>query len=56
MDIEMSASTKCQLKVTILTFQSKFAQKRYFWSKIEEASINIEFWKFKLATDAKNYN
>ena len=56
MHIEISASTKFQLEVTILIFRSKFAQQRYFWSKTEEASINIEFWKFKLATDAKNYN
>ena len=44
----ISLGTKFQLKLKILFFWTKFAQKGYFWSKIEKASITTELSIFKL--------
>ena len=41
--IWISLGTKFQLKLTILSFWSKFAQKGYFQLNMEEVSITIEF-------------
>ena len=46
--IWISLGTKFQLKQTISSFWTKFAQKGYFWSKTEEMNIIIEFYIFKL--------
>ena len=40
--------TKFQLKLKILILLTKFAQKRYFWSKTEKVNITIEFCIFEL--------
>ena len=45
--IQISLSKKFQLKLAILMFWTKFAQKRYFWSKTEQVSITIDFWIFQ---------
>ena len=47
-NIQFIVSAKFQLKITILIFLTKFAQKRYFRSKTEKVSITIEFYIFKL--------
>ena len=62
--IRVNLDAKCQLKLTILIFWIKFAQKRYFqskrknwtlplnfayfWSKTEKVNITIEFCIFEL--------
>ena len=46
--IGISLGTKFQLEVTILIFWTKFAQKGYFWSKIEKMKTTIEFCRFGL--------
>ena len=38
---------KFQLKLTILTFKTKFAQKWYFQSKIEKMNTFLEFCIFE---------
>ena len=40
--IQISLSTKFQLKLTIVIFRTKFAQKGYFQSQTEKMSITIE--------------
>ena len=39
--IRISIGSKFQLQQTILIFWNKFAQKGYFWSKIEKVNIII---------------
>ena len=46
--VRSSLGTKFQLKLTILIFWTKFAQKRCFRSKTEKVNIAIEFYIFKL--------
>ena len=46
--IRISLGTKLQLKLTILLFWGKFAQKGHFWSKTEKVSITIELCIFEL--------
>ena len=46
--IWIGLSTKFQAKLSILIFWTKFAQKRYFWSKAEKVNIIIEFCVFEL--------
>ena len=46
--IRISLGTRFQLNLTILIFRTRFAQKRYFWSKAEEVNTTIEFSIFKL--------
>ena len=41
--VRISVDTKFQLKLTTLTFWTKFVQKVYFGSKTEKVNINIEF-------------
>ena len=41
--IHITLSNKFQLKLTILSFWTKYTQKRYFRSKAKEVSISIEF-------------
>ena len=36
MDIKIGLCAKFQLKITIVIFWTRFAQKRYFWSKREK--------------------
>ena len=48
-DIQMSLGTKCQLKLTILNFGAKLAQKEYFKSEKEKMKIITEFYIFDLA-------
>ena len=45
---EFQLQLKFQLKLTILTFPIKFAQKRYFQSKTERVNTSIEFSIFDL--------
>ena len=45
---KISVGTKFQLKVTILMFWTKFAQKGYFHSKTKKMNITIEFCMFEL--------
>ena len=40
--------TKFQLKLTILIFSTKFAQKGCFYSKTEKVNAAIEFYIFEL--------
>ena len=40
--IQISLSTKFQLKLKIVIFRTKFAQKGYFQSQTEKMSITIE--------------
>ena len=49
----MSPATKFQLKLIILVFWTKFAQKRYFRSKTENVNITIEFCLFELVSVIK---
>ena len=44
----ISPGTKFQLKVTILIFWTKFAQRGCFWSKTEKMKSTIEFCIFEL--------
>ena len=44
----MSLGTKYQLKLTILTFAAKLAQKEYFKSEKEKMKIITEFYIFDL--------
>ena len=44
MNIRISLDTKFQLKITILSFLSKFAQEGHFRSKTEKANTSIEFF------------
>ena len=37
--IQISRGTKFQLKLTILIFLTRFAQKGFFWSKTEKIDI-----------------
>ena len=46
--IRISLGTKFQLKLIILTFWTKFAQKEYFQSKTKKVKSIIEFWIFQL--------
>ena len=46
--IRISLGTKFKLRLTILIFQTKFAQKVYFRSKSAKVNITIEFSIFKL--------
>ena len=46
--MKQKVCTKFQLELTILILWIKFAQKRYFQSKTEKMSINIEFYIFEL--------
>ena len=46
--IQISLGTKFQLKLTILIFWTKFAQKGYFQSKTEKVNSTTEFCIFKL--------
>ena len=46
--IQISLGTKFQLKLTILIFWAKFAQKEYLQWKTEKVNITIEFWIFEL--------
>ena len=46
--IRISWGIKFQPKLIILTFWTKFAQKRHFWSKTEKGNITIEFYIFEL--------
>ena len=46
--LKISLSTKFQLKITILLFWTKFAQKQHVWSNAEKMSITIEFCIFQL--------
>ena len=46
--IQVSLDIKLQLKLTILTFWTKFGQKGYFRSKSEKLNITIEFCVFEL--------
>ena len=39
----ISLGTKFQLKSTILSFWTKFAQKGHFWSKTKKVNSTIEF-------------
>ena len=41
-------NTKFQLKLKILIFWTKFAQKGYFWFKTENVNIPIKFYIFKI--------
>ena len=41
-------STNFQLNLTILSFWTKFTQKKYFRLKTEDVNITIEFWIFEL--------
>ena len=47
-EYQISLDTKCQLKLTILSFWSKFAQKEYFRSKTEKVNNTIKFCVFEL--------
>ena len=42
--------TKFHLKLGILIFGTKFAQKGYFWSKTEKVNTTIEFYIFEKGT------
>ena len=46
--IRISLSNKFQLQMTILIFWTKFAQKRYFWSKTAKMNSIFKFCIFKL--------
>ena len=46
--IRISIGTKLQLKLTILTFWTKFAQKWYSQSKTEEVNTTTELYIFVL--------
>ena len=46
--IRISLGTKFQLKLTILTFWTKFTQKGYFWSKTKKVTNTTEFCIFEL--------
>ena len=46
--IWISLGTKFQLKLTILIFWTKFAQKGFFRSKAEEVKVTIEFYMFEI--------
>ena len=46
--LELALGTKFQNKLTILIFQTKFAQKEYFQSKTEKVNIAIELCIFEL--------
>ena len=47
-ELWISLGTKFQVKLKILFFWTKFAQKEYSWSKTEKVNIVIEFCIFKL--------
>ena len=49
MHIRISAGTKFQLKLTIMTFWTKFFQKGYSRWKTEKITITIEFCIFEFA-------
>ena len=46
--IHIILGTKFQLKLTILVFWTKFAQKEYLQSKIEKINITTEVWILEL--------
>ena len=46
--IRIRLATKCRLKLIILIFWTKFAQKGYFQLKKEKVNITIDFRIFKL--------
>ena len=46
--ISVSLGTKFQLKLTVLSFWTKIAQKGYFRLKTEEVNIAIKFYMFEL--------
>ena len=46
--LSIIAGTKFKLKLTILIFWTKFAQKGYFQSKTEKVNVTIEFCIFEL--------
>ena len=46
----LNLGTKFQLKLTILNFWTKFAQKGYFRSKMEEVNMTTEFFIFKVVS------
>ena len=48
MHIRISLCIKLHSEQTILNCWTKFAQKRYFWSRTEKVNIIIEFHIFKL--------
>ena len=48
MHIRISLGTKFQLKLRILIFWTKFAQKEFFQSKTENMNKVIEFCIFEL--------
>ena len=48
LDIQISLGTKFHLKLKILIFLTKFAQKGYFWSKTEKVNTTIKFCIFNL--------
>ena len=48
--IWISLGTKFHLKLGILIFGTKFAQKGYFWSKTEKVNTTIEFYIFEKGT------
>ena len=47
--VQISLSTKFQLKLENLIFWTKFSQKEYFQSQMEKKRITMEFWIFELA-------
>ena len=48
MHIRISLSIIFHSEQIVLNFWSKFAQKRYLWSKAEKVNVIIEFWLFTL--------
>ena len=48
MHIRISLGNKLQLKLTILIFWTKFAQKEFFPSKTEKVNNTNEFCMFEL--------
>ena len=55
LSIWISLGAKFQLKLTILSFWTKFAQKRYFQSEIKKVNTAIEFCIFEFA-QLPNFN
>ena len=50
--IRISQGTEFQLKLKILRFWTKFAQKGYFLSKTEKVNTTIEFCIFELVYES----
>ena len=53
--IRFSLDTNFQLKLTILIFSNKFAQKGYFQSKTKKLNITVGFCVFEISQDT-NFN